>query len=118
MGDSIMLQRYYPEKPQERIGQLFGREFAKSVFALEPGRWHGPVLSGYGTHLVYVQALREFPVPGFDDVREQVAEDWTIARRTEITERYFDDTLARYDVEVEGMPEFRVVMESGARDGE
>jgi hypothetical protein len=100
-GDPFMLQRYYPQKTEQRIASLFGREFARSVFELEPGQWHGPILSGYGTHLVYVDGRREFPTPTLAEVEERVRQDWVDERRKEITEQYFDQLLARYEVIVE-----------------
>jgi hypothetical protein len=100
-GDPFMLQRYYPQKTEQRIASLFGREFARSVFELPAGRWHGPVLSGYGTHLVYVDGRREFPAPTLAEVAERVRQDWVNDRREEITEQYFAQLLARYDVIVE-----------------
>ena len=100
-GDPFMLQSYYPERTEQRIAGLFGGGFARSVFELQPGVWHGPVLSGYGTHLVYVEALDQFPDPELSDVKDRVVQDWTDQTRTEITEQYFDDLLARYEVVVE-----------------
>jgi len=100
-GDPFMLQRYYPQKTEQRIASLFGREFARSVFELPVGRWHGPVLSGYGTHLVYVDGLTEFPDPTLAKVEDRVRQDWVDGRREEITEQYFAQLLARYDVIVE-----------------
>ncbi len=100
-GDPFMLQSYFPEKPEQRIASLFGGGFARSVFELPTGQWHGPVLSGYGTHLVYVDALDEFPDPALSEVRDRVVQDWMDQTRTEITEQYFDDLLARYEVVVE-----------------
>jgi len=101
LGDPFMLQRYYPEKTEQRIASLFGREFARSVFELPAGRWHGPVLSGYGTHLVYVDGLTEFPAPTLAEVEDRVRQDWVDGRREEITGQYFAQLLARYDVIVE-----------------
>jgi hypothetical protein len=103
-GDPFMLQGYYPEKPEQRIASLFGREFARSVFELEAGQWHGPVLSGYGTHLVYVDERREFPVPTLIEVKDQVTQDWVDEKRREITEQYFAGLLDRYEVIVEREP--------------
>ena len=101
-GDPFMLQSYYPEKDEQRISSLFGGGFARSVFELEKGLWHGPVLSGYGTHLVYVDALAEFPVPPLDDVRDRVTQDWVDDNRRRITDDYFANLLAGYEVVVEG----------------
>ena len=103
-GDSFMLQRYYPEKEEVRIASLFGREFARAVFELPEGRWHGPVLSGYGTHLVYVDKRVEFPGPAIGEVKDQVTQDWVDEKREEITDKYFAEILARYEVIVEGEP--------------
>lgn len=100
-GDPFMLQSYYPAKPRQRIAQLFGTGFADSVFELEPGRWHGPVLSGYGTHVVYVEARTESPTPALAEVEERVRQDWVTDRRTEITDQYFSELLDRYDVVIE-----------------
>jgi hypothetical protein len=104
VGDPFMLQRYYPEKTEQRIASLFGREFARSVFELPAGRWHGPVLSGYGTHLVYVDGRTEFPAPTLAEVEERVRQDWVDDEREKITEQYFAQLLARYDVIVEREP--------------
>ena len=101
VGDPFMLQRYYPQKTEQRIASLFGREFARSVFELPAGRWHGPVLSGYGTHLVYVDGLMAFPAPTLAEVEDRVRQDWVDGRREEITGQYFAQLLARYDVIVE-----------------
>ena len=100
-GDPFMLQRYYPEKNRQRIASLFGHGFADAVFELAPGRWHGPVLSGYGTHLVYVDAITEYPIPPLDEVRDQVTQDWVDENRREITDQYFADLMAKYDVVIE-----------------
>ena len=104
VGDVFMLQRYYPRKPQGEIAKLFGRGFAESVFELAPGEWHGPVLSGYGVHLVYVHALEDAPLPEFSEVEEQVKQDWIDERRREIEEQYIDEVMGRYEVVFEELP--------------
>jgi hypothetical protein len=101
LGDPLMMQRYFPEKTERGVARQFGGGFARSVFELEPERWHGPVLSGYGTHLVYVYAITEFPPPTLADVEERVQQDWVDENRTRITDEYFAGLLARFDVIVE-----------------
>ena len=51
LGDSLMLQSYYPENDKAAIQRQFGSGFADSVTELSPGQWHGSALSGYGVHL-------------------------------------------------------------------
>ena len=101
-GDPFMLQRYYPEKERQRVASLFGTGFADTVFDLSTGEWHGPVLSGYGLHAVYVHSRTDFPVPPLSEVLERVRQDWVDDNRREITDQYFASLLARYEVVVEG----------------
>lgn len=106
LGDPIMLQTYYPERSEAELARLFGAEFARSVFGLEPERWHGPVLSGYGVHLVYVHLRQTAPPPEFAQVEESVRQDWEDEKRAELNKQFIDGVLARYEVIVEdGTPD-------------
>lgn len=100
-GDAFMLQNYYSNSSELEIRKLFGIGFTESVFQLEPGKWYGPVLSGYGTHLVYVHEHIVNAVPDFSAVRENVKEDWMAEKNAELEQSYIDGLLARYEVIVE-----------------
>jgi len=102
LGDRFMLQAYYPERAEADLSKLFGSEFAKSVMSLEPKRWHGPVLSGYGTHLVYLHERRESPLPTFEQVADRVREDLENEQREQLNEEYIKSLLDRYNVVIEG----------------
>jgi peptidyl-prolyl cis-trans isomerase C len=104
-GDRFMLQRYYPRKAELEISKLFGQGFTQSLFALSPGEWHGPVLSGYGVHLVYVHDLEMAPAPEFATVQDQVKQDWIGEKRSELQYDYVDDVLAGYEVVFEEPPD-------------
>jgi hypothetical protein len=103
-GDRFMLQPYYPERTQGEIGKLFGSEFAQSVSELGPGEWHGPVLSGYGVHLVYVHSRVVASTPSFALTRESVREDWIEHRRAVLNDKFLEGLLSRYDVVIEEGP--------------
>ena len=100
-GDDFMLQNYYPEKDPVQIQKSFGSGFTESLLALSPGEWHGPVLSGYGVHLVYISHISEPPVPVFADVRERVAEDWKTDRSEELNEQFYTNLRDRYTIVIE-----------------
>lgn len=104
-GDPFMLQSYYPQKSQAEIARLFGQGFAGPVFDLTPGEWHGPVLSGYGVHLVYVHQLVESPAPDFADVQERVKQEWMDVTRRELQDQYVKDVIASYEVVFEDPPD-------------
>ncbi len=100
-GDPFMLQRYYPQRSVLELSKLFGREFAQGLFDLAPGQWHGPVLSGYGVHLVYVHHLTEAPPSTFEAVQERVKQDWQDDKREKLNEQYYASLQARYPVVIE-----------------
>lgn len=105
LGDPFMLQSYYPERTEAEISKLFGGEFANSVAGLDEGVWHGPILSGYGVHVVYVHGAQTFPQPGMSEVHERVVQDWTAAKREELNAEYYTRLLEKYDVVVEEAPD-------------
>ena len=103
-GDRFMLQSYYPANSELDIRRQFGTGFSEAVMQLEPGRWHGPVLSGYGTHLVYVYSLEVAPPPVFDDVRDYVFENWQFAQQEKFNAQYFESLKSRYEIVIEEIP--------------
>ena len=101
LGDDLMLQNYYPENDKADIQRLFGSGFAESVTELSPGQWHGPVLSGYGVHLVYVHSIIEPPAPDFTEVRERVTLDWETARGIELNQKFYTSLRDQYTIIIE-----------------
>ena len=104
LGDDFMLQNYYPDKDPVEIQKLFGSGFTESLVALEPGQWHGPVLSGYGTHLVYVSHIREPSLATFEAVRDRVVVDWTTDRSEELNEQFYANLRESYTIVIEEPP--------------
>jgi len=100
-GDRLMLENYYPNISTLELGKLFGTAFAEQVIKLEPGVWHGPILSGYGAHVVLVNDIVLVPLPALDDIRELIKEEWVAEQITELSERFIDSLVSRYDVFIE-----------------
>jgi hypothetical protein len=101
LGDVFMLQDYYSERSKGELSKLFGSEFASTVFELEPDTWNGPILSGYGTHLVYVHSLNQATPPAFTDVANIVEKDWQEKKVQELNEAYIESLMSRYQIVVE-----------------
>jgi hypothetical protein len=115
LGDDFMLQNYYPEKDVVEIQKLFGSGFAESLAELSPGQWHGPVLSGYGVHLVYISSISEPPSPDYSAVRERVVQDWTTEKGEELNDKFYASLREQYTVVIEEKDEVdKVVATQGA----
>ena len=100
-GDRLMLDNYFKNTSEPELARLFGTGFAEDVIKLEPGVWHGPILSGYGTHLVLVTDVVLMPVPSFDDLKEELKREWMVEQVAELSERFVDNLISRYEIVVE-----------------
>jgi hypothetical protein len=103
-GDRFMLQNYFSGASELEVRRQMGTGFTESVMQLEPGQWHGPVLSGYGVHLVYVYQLAEAPAPVFADVQPQVLEDWQTKQQEDFNETFFESLKSRYQIVIAEPP--------------
>jgi len=101
LGDGFLLQNEYREMSQAEIQKLFGSDFAESLVEKSPGQWHGPLLSGYGVHLVYVSHISDPPPRGFGEVRERVVQDWTTEKSEELNEQFYASLRDQYTVVIE-----------------
>ena len=108
-GDRFMLQSYYPEVSELDIRRQFGTGFSEAVMHLEPGKWHGPVLSGYGAHLVYVYSAQTAPPPVFKDVQQDVLVNWQTVQQKKFNANFFENLKGRYDIVVAELPADRLI---------
>ena len=102
-GDSFLLEQTFQTTPASEVSKQFGEQFAAELGKLVPGRWLGPVESGYGAHLVLVSERTEGRLPELADVRDTVRREWDNARRLEGNETFYQELLKRYTVTIEGL---------------
>jgi hypothetical protein len=105
-GDRLLLNNFYSGVTEFDIRRVLGSGFAEAVMELEPGKWHGPVLSGFGTHLVYVYEFVQALPPQLSNVREAVMAEWQRAETEQFNAEFLDSLKSRYDVVIEAAPEF------------
>ena len=100
-GDPILLEREYIRTDLETVTSLFGPNFAERVFTLESGPWQGPIESGYGFHLVrIIERVPAEPRP-FEEVRNQVVNEWQYSQQAKIQAQFFSELLKKYDIIVD-----------------
>jgi peptidyl-prolyl cis-trans isomerase C len=83
----------------EQVQRLFGRTpMADAVFAAPVGRWSGPFRSGYGWHLVFIDARQAPALPPFASVRDQVRTDYLQDAQDRANRTAFDDLARRFTI--------------------
>jgi parvulin-like peptidyl-prolyl isomerase len=80
------------------VAKVFGTSFAEALFKLAPGGWRGPIESGFGWHLVWVDSIEAGRVPGYEEIQPALRSAWLDAQRAESRRRAFDAMRARYQV--------------------
>ncbi|MDF0578814.1 peptidylprolyl isomerase [Bradyrhizobium yuanmingense] len=98
LGDPFMDRDYYGDRSAADLGKLFGLNFAQAVASLKPGAWQGPVESGYGWHLIFVEASTPARVPSFEEIEPDIKAEWIDDQRTQAKRKAYETMRARYEV--------------------
>lgn len=97
-ADTFIFQDHYADRSQEQVAALFGTKFAEAVLAMPAGSWRGPIESGFGWHVVWVESIEHGRVPVLEEIEPDVRTAWIDAQRAENRRRVFDEMRARYEV--------------------
>jgi hypothetical protein len=105
LGDRIALPPAVQDTRASALAARFGDAFAESLGDLEPGAWQGPVPSGFGLHLVILDAVDGGRAVTLDEARDQVLRDYEARRLQESVAALYDRLRERYEIVVEPMAE-------------
>ena len=105
LGDPFMFQDYYGDRSAEQLAKDLGSQFAEAVFKLKPGSWQGPVESGYGWHLVFVDSFTSGRIPAFEEVQPEVKTVWLGDQREHALQKSYETMRAKYTVVLPRAPE-------------
>jgi parvulin-like peptidyl-prolyl isomerase len=105
LGDPFMFQDYLADRTPDQIGKDFGPPFAKALFVQEPGAWTGPIESGYGWHLVFLDSLTPERASSFEEVEPDVKTAWLATRKEQAKEAAYKAMRAKYELLLPAPPE-------------
>jgi parvulin-like peptidyl-prolyl isomerase len=103
--------------PESEIARLFGGNFSQRLVELTPGRWTGPLESGYGLHVVLVREKVPGRIPELAKVRDAVLRDLLWERRQPVLDAGYTRLRARYAVVAEPLAMDRADLEAAAAEG-
>jgi peptidyl-prolyl cis-trans isomerase C len=105
LADPFMFQEYYRDRAPEFLGKEMGPQFALAVAKLTPGSWQGPIESGFGWHLVFVDTVIPGRVPAFEEVEADVRTAWLGEQKTLAWGKAYKELRAKYTVLLPAPPE-------------
>lgn len=96
--DPFMFQEYYRDRAPEYLGKEFGPQFAMAVERLKPGSWQGPIESGFGWHLVFLDTVIPGRVPDFEEIETDAKKAWLGERKALAWDKAYKEMRAKYTV--------------------
>ncbi len=109
-GDSLRRSVHVPgllRRPRARAAGQGVRPGLRTggLQARRPGAWQGPVESGYGWHLVFVDSAIPGRLPAFEEVESDVKTAWLGVQKAAAWQKAYDAMRAKYTVRLPGPPE-------------
>jgi len=101
-GDSFMGGYRFNDETDWQVARIFGKDFTRQLFQVAVGEWLGPIESGYGLHLVRVDARTDSRQPTLDQVRDKVRVEWIAEQQRKMNEQLYLELRKRYEITIEG----------------
>jgi hypothetical protein len=104
-ADAFMFQDVYTDRIPDHVAKDFGPAFAQDLFELPVGVWSGPIESGYGWHLIFVESREPERIPIYEEVAGDVRTQW-IGEQSEVAKRTaYEQMRSKYVVVLPAPPQ-------------
>ncbi|SDF94936.1 peptidyl-prolyl cis-trans isomerase [Alloyangia pacifica] len=102
LGQATMLPPRLEAMATPAVERVFGGGFGAAVAGLPVSGWSGPLSSGYGQHLVRLDAVEAAQLPPLERLRDKVIADWRSAEARKMRGAFTDELLSRYTLDLPG----------------
>ena len=100
MTQPLPLPGRFDDASQTDLAEQLGDDFATALARLPVGTWMGPVVSGFGLHLVRIDQRVQPPPPRLADVRQRLENDWRSSAIRKAQDAHLQQLLDSNDVEI------------------
>jgi len=98
LADPFMFQDYYGDRAPDQLAKEFGPAFAVGLYKLKPKMWQGPIESGYGWHLVWIESITPGRIPTFEEVEPDVKTAWLADQKALEWQKAYAKMREKYEV--------------------
>jgi peptidyl-prolyl cis-trans isomerase C len=102
--DAFMFQNYYRDRTPEYLRKEFGPPFTAAMEKLPGGSWQGPVESGFGWHLVFIDTVIPAHMPAFEEIEPDVRQAWLADQKANAENKAYEGMRAKYTVLMQALP--------------
>ena len=100
MTQPLPLPGRFDDASQTDLAEQLGDDFATALARLPGGTWMGPLVSGFGLHLVRIDQRVQPPPPRLADVRQRLENDWRSSAIRKAQDAHLQQLLDSYDMEI------------------
>ena len=101
VGDRISLPHRFVSKREYELAGTFGGDFVASLRDVEQGSWQGPILSGFGLHLVFIEEFSPGRALTLEETERDVRRDWANEQRVRTIETLYEELRQQYTITIE-----------------
>lgn len=101
IGDNLMLPRSFDLSSASVVARFFGESFSRDIIKIKPGQWAGPIESGYGLHLVWVDQHVKGRLPKLSEIRGTVEQEWSVVHKKELKDNLYKKLREKYTITFE-----------------
>ncbi len=99
-GDPFAFAYHTNDAPAKEIDAQMGEGFAAALAKLPVGKWTGPVLSGFGAHLIFINAVKPAAEPDFASIKEQLLNDYRYDFQQQFNQKVYEDFKKEYTLKL------------------
>jgi len=100
VGDSFLHGTTFTDLKEFELNRLLGEEFTQELFKQAVGKWAGPLTSGYGLHLIYIESKIATHTASLEMAKQSVLKDWMSDERKKANEAFVLNLREQYEVNI------------------
>ncbi len=100
LGDAFAFAYHTDNAPAKEIDAQMGEGFSAELAKLPVGKWSGPILSGFGAHLVFINAVKPPTEAPFASIKEQLLNDYRYDYQQQFNQNVYDDFKKQYTIKL------------------
>ena len=99
LGDKLPFSYYVENVSANELGLQLGSKFPEALESQETNKWIGPIPSGFGYHLVYINNKTESKLPDFDLIKNIILRDYEYDIQEETNELIYNELKKNYNID-------------------
>lgn len=100
-GDEFSFAYHVDSLTENEIARQMGDDFATSLENLPLKKWAGPVSSGYGTHLIFINEIGQPAQPDLSIIRQEVIRDYQYDLQQRYNQQLFEDFKKDFTIKLD-----------------